>query len=180
MSSKKIFRFKFSNDFLPSLVEFARIHQFDKTPEFKEAFETFCDTNKNIIQQETTYLKSIGYEGNIIDKMYKSARYYFKNKNYTPSEKKKRRKYIPQDKEFIITIDEHVSLCMRNDIKPSDSYIEFTTKTELSEILDNEMKRLGEFLDNQKDIVAKIKKTYKNRYFIQQKYVIEKNNDVEC
>jgi len=179
MSSKKIFRFKFSNEFLPSLVEFARVHQFDKTPEFKEAFETFCDTNKNIIQQETTYLESIGYEGNIIDKMYKSVRYYFKNKNYTPSDQKERRKYIPQDKEFIIYIDDHVSLCIRQNKKPSISYTEFISGKEFEEIVENEESRLKEFLKNQDDIALKIKKTYKNRYFMQQKNMTENRDFID-
>ena len=33
----------------------------------------------------------------------------------------------------------------------------------------NEIIRIGGFLDNEKDILNKVKKTYKNRYFTQQR-----------
>ena len=89
-----IYRYKFRDEFLSILVDFSRIHQYDAAKDFKEAFETFTETNRDIINTETKYLTGNGYNGDVIDKMYKSARYYFKNKDYNPQEFKKRRKYI--------------------------------------------------------------------------------------
>jgi len=165
--AQKIFRFKFRQEFLEGLIEFARIHQFDETTTFKEAFETFCDVNKELISNETNYLNNMGYNGNIINKMYTSVRYYFKNKNYTPQETKTRRKYIQQDKDFIVSIDENVMKSIRIKEKPAKSYEEFV-KNEVN-IINNEKERLKEFLNTDEEIEGKLKKTYKNRYFIQQK-----------
>ena len=169
MASQKIYRFKFRQDFLDVLVEFSRIHQFDDTKTFKEAFETFCKDKKELVDKETKYLNTLGYQGNVTKKIYISARYYFKNKDYNPQEKKKdRRKYISQDKDFICSIDEHVIIAIRKNEKPAEAFSKFNENFE--NIVSNEKNRLKEFLNSEEKILNKIKKTYKNRYFIQQKY----------
>ena len=169
MASKKIYRYKFRQECLDVLVEFSRIHQYDAAKEFKEAFETFCDNNKELIQTETTYLNDAGYSGDVIKKMYISSRYYFKNKDYKPQETKQRRKYISQDKDFIYSIDEHVANSIRNKEKPAKAYGEFMDIHQ--SLIDIEKNRLKKFLDTDEAIKGKIKKTYKNRYFLQQKYI---------
>ena len=177
--ANKVFRFKFRDEFMETLVSFSRIHQFDKTPEFKEAFETFCETNRATINQETEYLTDKGYKGDIIKKIYVSSRYYFKNKDYTPQESKKRRKYIPQDKDFIYSVDEHVEISLKKGYKPAKAFAYFSEINE--NIIDSERSRLKQYLNIDTDINAKIKKTYKNRYFIQQKMnkVVSDNNIAE-
>jgi len=150
------------------LIEFSRVHQFDKSPEFKDSFQTFCDENEDIIEKEKQILNDKGYKGNVIDKIYKSSRYYFKNKDYTPQETKTRRKYIKQDKEFINIVDDVVTISVRNNEKPALSYQNFIDNNEYSEILNAEKKRLSEHL-NKDDVTSKIKKTFKNRFFIQKK-----------
>ena len=47
-------------------------------------------TNKEIINLESDRLLRLGYTGNVGTKMYKSARYYFKNKSTKKKEAKKR------------------------------------------------------------------------------------------
>ena len=168
MASKKIYRFKFRQEFLDILTEFSRIHQFDDTKTFKEAFETFCEDNVDLIEKETNYLRTLGYQGNVTKKIYISMRYYFKNKDYKPQEKKERRKYISQDKDFIGSIDDHVIIAIRSNEKPARAFSEFNKNFE--NIVSNEKSRLKEFLNTEQDILNKIKKTYKNRYFLQQKH----------
>jgi hypothetical protein len=158
---KKIYRFKFSEEFLPILVEFSTIHQYDKPKDFKEAFEEWKDENLSLITKESMLLENAGYEGNVIDKMYKSARYYFKNKDRSEKSNKKRRVYIKQDKDFINAVDRH--LYVISDLKPSEAFDDF--KTNNAQIFENECLRIGNFLEKKK-ILNKIKKTYKNRYFL--------------
>jgi hypothetical protein len=160
---KKIYRFKFSEKFLPILVEFSTIHQYDKPKDFKEAFGEWKDENRYLITKESMLLENAGYEGNVIDKMYKSARYYFKNKDRSGDEKsnKKRRVYIKQDKDFINAVDRHLDVI--SDLKPSEAFDDFKTNNVL--IFENECLRIGDFLEKKK-ILNKIKKTYKNRYFL--------------
>ena len=77
----KTYRYKFSNEFLENLKEFTRVHKFDDAKVFKENFETWKEDNDETITREVNYMRNMGYEGDVIDKMYKSARYYFKNKS---------------------------------------------------------------------------------------------------
>jgi hypothetical protein len=162
------FRFKFTDEMLNVLRDFSIVHQFDPPKVFKEAFEEFKDENKEIIDREKLTLFKNGYSGDVYVKMYKSARYYFKNKDYTQKDKseKKRRKYIAQDRDFLNIIDEHVDTAIENNIKPSNAFARFI------ELYENEYtcesRRLCEYLEKDQ-IEHKIKKTYKNRYFISQK-----------
>ena len=82
-----IYRYKFSNDFTEGLFTFAKIHQYDDRKTFKEAWTKWTEENDIIITNEIRRLKDNGYEGNILDKMFKSARYYFRKK---PNQKKER------------------------------------------------------------------------------------------
>ena len=119
---------------METLVSFSRIHQFDKTPEFKEV-EAFCETNRRSINEETEYLTDKGYKGTL-SKIYVSCRYYFKNKDYTPQETKKRRKYIPQNKDFIYSIDEHVEISIKKGYKPAKAFSFFELR---EDVIDNEI-----------------------------------------
>ena len=106
--------------------------------------------------------------------MYRSARYYFKNKDYSDTknkfkDKKKRRQYIKQNSEFINTVDEHVAKMLKNKTKPSQAFKNFQNDDLYSTSYKNELTRIGQYLNIEKDILNKIKKTYKNRYFTQQK-----------
>ena len=168
-STVKTYRFKFTPEFLDVLTRFSITHQYDTPKDFKEAFGSFKDEFKNEIEREINVLNENGYKGDAIDKMYKSARYYFKNKDYSQKNKteKKRRKYITQDKEFISSVDEHIETIIEN-MKPSDGFKQF--KEKFTEEYNNEQERLSEYLVDKLDIEQKIKKTYKNRYFINQKY----------
>ena len=93
----KTYRFKFSKGFLENLKEFTRIHKFDDPKIFKESFGIWQEENKETILRETTYMRNMGYEGDVVGKMYKSARYYFKNKSNEKIKPKKRRQYIGID-----------------------------------------------------------------------------------
>ena len=88
MTEAKIYRFKFTEDFSGLLEQFAIVHQYDKSKVFKEAYNEFIKNNKNIVIREKRYLIGNGYDGDINDKMYRSARYYFKNKDYSSTENK--------------------------------------------------------------------------------------------
>ena len=90
----KTYRFKFSKEFLAEMLEFARIHKFDDSTAFKENWEIWINENKQIIKKEEDRLKDAGYQGDTKVKMYKSARYYFKNKSNEKTKARKRRQYV--------------------------------------------------------------------------------------
>ena len=85
-------------------------------------------------------------------------------------ETKQRRKYVTLDKGFLADMDRHIeTVAFQQDMKPAHAYNNFVSDASYSDKLDNVIQKL---LDNDwKEPAAesKLKKTYKNRYFMQQK-----------
>lgn len=167
-----IFRFKFSTEFNNQLLSFSKLHQHDDRQTYKDNWTLWLQSNDQIIDEESRRLREQGYEGNIIDKMFKSGRYYYRKK--TPKkEPKKRRKYIAIECDVIEQMDKHI---LDNSdsptFKPSSAFELFTN--EFKELIEEETKRLLEKELSKEEIKLKFKKTYKNRYFI---FTQQKLND---
>ena len=116
-----------------------------------------------------TYMRNMGYEGDVITKMYKSARYYFKNKSNVKAEPKKRRQYIGIDVLLKDKMDEFIQekIDGNDDTpKPADAYTEFIENEKNKIMLTTEKNRLISFGLNENDVDNKFKKTFKNRYFL--------------
>ena len=77
---KTIFRYKFSEPVVEDLHNFAKIHQYDDRVSYNEAWIQWTEENKELISRESERLKSLDYDGDIVDKMFKSARYYYRKK----------------------------------------------------------------------------------------------------
>ena len=159
------FRFKFTPDFAELLYGFAQLHRFDNRHLFKEAWDEWINKNEELINNEIIALKSNGYKGMALDKMYKSARYYFRKKRQDKNEPKDRRRYVGVDNEVIKAMDDHIlEQCRYDDFRPSNGFNDFcdTHKS----LLEKEVVRLytKENLTTQ-EISPKLKKTYKNRYY---------------
>lgn len=159
------FRFKFTPEFQNELNAFAQLHRFDNRHDFKDAWEKWTHDHSALIDNESKKLKGQGYEGSPTDKMYKSARYYFRKKPTTKDEPKKRRKYVSLDSSMISLMDDHiVESSRRADFKPAIAFDNFCDnfRTEIT----NEITRLYTLKSlSEKEISEKFKKTYKNRYF---------------
>ena len=169
-TKEKTHRFKFSESFSETIEEFTRIHKFNKPKDFKESWIEWRDENNSIIKKELKCLQTKGYQGNIYDKIYKSIRYYHKNKTTSEKKEKKRKPYIGLERSVLDAMDIQITSYMENrDSKPSDGFTKFMDSLS-KEILDKQVKTLkGNGYDTKQDILNKFKKTYKNRYFIKQK-----------
>ena len=158
--SSIIYRYKFSATFIAALKQFIDIHRYDTTDVFKEAWSVWVAEKNTLIGRETRRLVDIGYEGEIGDKMYKSARYYYKNKSVEEVKAKKRRKYIRLNAPILALMDEHLQ---ENHQKPALSYTQFIEEnTQCIENIHKDLLTKGLTKD---DIDLKIRKTFKNRYF---------------
>ena len=105
-----IYRFKFTEEFMEELYKFAKIHQYDHRKDFKEAWTKWTEENSDIISNETERLLALGYknEDNIDDKMFKSARYYFRKKSNQKQEPKERRCYVGVEHELLVQMDAYI------------------------------------------------------------------------
>lgn len=161
-----IFRFKFSDDFISELSQFAKIHQYDDRHAFKEAWNNWVEENQDLVDTESRNLINNGYDGDVLDKMFKSARYYFRKKSTEKKDPVVRRTYINVDKQLLDAMDEHI---MENidddDYQPKSGFTDFcNSNIELLKKVVNEICQSG--IKDAREIEDKIKKTYKNRYFV--------------
>ena len=161
-----IFRFKFTEEFMEELHNFSKIHQYDHRKDFKDAWVKWTEENQDIIAKEVDRLVAMGYpnEDDIVyDKMFKSARYYFRKKSAVKPEPKQRRQYIGVDHELLENMDVHIRTNIYNDdYKPKTAFIMFCK--EYDTILRQTIEQMS--ISDAKMIQEKIKKTYKNRYFM--------------
>ena len=158
----KTYRYEFSEDFCKMLSDFAKIHQYDDRKVFKEAWSVWAEENTDQVEQECRTIYSNGYEGDALDKMFKSARYYFRKKSVLKKEPVPRKSYEKADPELLKQMDAHIKENL--DMKPHDSYIAFCKKIQEA--------NTGEEGDLSAADEEKLKKTFKNRYSTAKKSVL--------
>ena len=149
-----IFRFKFTEEFMEELYKFSKIHQYDERKDFKEAWNIWVDENTETIDSEMHRLIVLGYEGDILTKMFKSARYYFRKKSVLKKESVPRKSYEKADPELLKQMDTHIKENL--DMKPHDSYIAFCKKIQEANAGEEGPLNAAE--------EEKLKKTFKNRH----------------
>jgi hypothetical protein len=139
-----IFRFNFEETFAEELFSFSKINQYLDRKEYREKWDEWVIDNSEKIAAETRRLESLGYKGDVEEKMFKSARYYFRTK--TSSEPKKRKPYLPQDKAILQEIDNFIHEDRKNaDFTPKSSFLKWCANDPAK---------------------SEFKKTFKNRYYL--------------
>lgn len=162
-----IYRFKFLEEFCQDLYEFSKVHQYDERKMFKESWTQWAEDNTNIIDSEVRRLTNLGYEGDILDKMFKSARYYYRKKGTEKKAPQERKVYKSVRKDILDAMDAHILRGLRNseEFKPSVGFAAFCK--EQTDLLKEEVTYLfSNGVTKHEDVQQKIKKTYKNRYFL--------------
>lgn len=185
MESTAIYRFKFSQEVIDELNYFGTLHQYDDRIEFKESWnkwllnpDVFC-----LLGKEVERLRLMGCRGNIMDKMFKSSRYYHRKrvlhkKTQENDTDKKRKHYVHLNKSMLRLMDDHILSCDSAIQPPSSYFIDFCTKNRediIREIeylvsLSPDKESKGEGEEEEIDAtycMNKIKKTYKTRLFKQ-------------
>jgi hypothetical protein len=167
-----IFRFKFTEAFMEDLYKFSKIHQYDHRKDFKEAWNNWIEENDDIIDEEVKRLLDLGYDGDILDKMFKSARYYFRKKSPLTIEPKQRRPYITVSRELLEAMDTHIKTNIGLlDYQPKTGFVSFYEDNNRL-IIQTFRSFYEQNIKDSEFIQLKLKKTYKNRYFM----IISKSN----
>jgi hypothetical protein len=161
-----IYRYKFSQTFMDELFNFSKIHQYDHRKDFKEAWNIWLEDNDNLVNEEMRKLADLGFEGDVKDKMFKSARYYFRKKSVEKKQPATRRNYIGIQKSLLQSMDTHIETNIINkNYKPSDGFLDFCKNN--IEVLKEQINIFcSHGFSDSEEIKKKIKKTYKNRYFL--------------
>ena len=166
MEDTRVFRFKFAESVVEEIHNFAQIHRDDERVQFKEAWKEWVSENQALINNEKQRLTNLNYDGDVEDKMFKSARYYFRKKSTVKKEPVERRMYVSVGKEILQIIDRHIETNRIADgFTPANGFNEFCSQNE--ELLSDWIETLHlEAKFDGKEIQDKIKKTYKNRYYV--------------
>jgi hypothetical protein len=175
--NNKIFRFNLSDELMVLITHFAKMHQYDDRHTYKDAWQIWLKDSQELVDREISRLQQSGYKGDVLDKMFKAGRYYFREKKTKTVQKdtqvvvaatesnRKKRDYIVMQPEIIQAMDTHLTRIMKQtDFKPAKGYVEFCEQQ--IDLLRGEIKRLIDEKISPEKISEKIKKTYKNRYFM--------------
>jgi hypothetical protein len=183
---KPVFRFNLSDEMVDALLDFSKMHQFDDRHAYADAWNEWKNAPhiSKMLADEIERLQNLDYRGSaesIENKIFKSGRYYFRNKSFVKALPKPRGKYISVSKELICAMDEHIARGINNNGNngnngnndgqtppppPADLFNEFCKrcvdilKIEIDRLID-----LEQFSEDPALIISKIKKTFKNRVF---------------
>lgn len=184
-SKNPVFRFNLSDEMVDALLQFSKMHQFDDRHSYTDAWNEWKNNTdiSIIINNEIRRLQSLDYKGSaesIESKIFKSGRYYFRNKSFVKAPPKPRGKYTSVSKELICAMDEHIARRINNNDNSNDSNDgQFPSPASPAELFNDFCKKcvgvlkmeidrlvdLEEFSEDPSLIIPKIKKTYKNRAF---------------
>ena len=81
----RVLRFEFSGPLIERLNDFVIVHNYDDRNTYKEAWTAWLAHHEiaALIQAEVARLNALGYTGDVVDKLFKSGRYYFRDKAKT-------------------------------------------------------------------------------------------------
>jgi hypothetical protein len=164
------YRFNVSDTVHIHIAEFARIHRYDNRKDYKSAWHDWSKTHSELIETETERHVRMGYQGDIADKLFKSGRYYYRIKcKDTSTTSKPRNAYKRLSNNVLDAMDRHISLHIDDaHFSPATGYNTFCLS--YSDLILKELKSALKQEDTHilepAEWVKRIKKTYKNRYYI--------------
>jgi hypothetical protein len=125
-----------------------------------------------MVSAEVEIQQNRGFSGDVLDKMFKSARYYFRKKSPVAVEPKQRRQYISVSRELLESMDAHIKINIGlPDYQPKIGFVSFYEEN--NSLIEETFRSFYEQdIKDREFIQLKLKKTYKNRYFM----IISKSN----
>jgi len=168
----RVLRHEFSSALIERLNDFVNVHECDDRKTYKEAWMAWMahDEIAALLTTEVARLRDLGYKGDVLDKLFKSGRYYFRGKrpNEANADKVNQRKYVLLNRQLLDAMDEHIERGLRlNDAyTPAVGFADFCNMRADDAVMKAEVVSLSERLSSGEAVHAKLKKTYKNRYFM--------------
>ena len=197
----RVLRFEFSSTMIELTKAFTEVHRCDDRKTYKEAWTAWLahDEIAAVLANEVERLSALGYKGDVADKLFKSGRYYFRQKTYGPGNVVPRtpppnlslhadtkllgvrdvpialvapRKYVLLNRDLLSAMDDHIERGLRqqSDFRPASGFAEFCKLNADSDsyrsAYRSEVTRLSEIMPTGEAVGDKIKKTYKNRYYM--------------
>jgi hypothetical protein len=183
----RVLRFEFAGALIEQVTAFANVHRYDDRKTYKEAWTAWLahDEIAALMKTEVERLKVLGYKGDVADKLFKSGRYYFRGKTNKGNKGNKGsddefcpcakacakeslcKKYVLLNRKMLDEMDDHIECGLRSaEYTPAGGFADFCNTNAQSELYRSEVARLSELMPTGDAVHDKLKKTYKNRYFM--------------
>jgi len=179
----RVLRFEFAGALIEQVTAFANVHRYDDRKTYKEAWTAWLahDEIAALMKTEVERLNALGYKGDVADKLFKSGRYYFRGKTNKGSDERNernegnkdshaellRKKYVLLNRKMLDEMDDHIECGLRSaEYTPAGGFADFCNTNAQSELYRSEVARLSELMPTGDAVHDKLKKTYKNRYFM--------------
>jgi hypothetical protein len=176
-------RYKFTSEIINLLSEFAKMHQHEGSKDYKESWCKWIMEPEisGELEEEKSRLIKDGIVGDVMDRLYKSSRYYYRKKINKPEESpKNRKKYEGLTKDILHKMDAHIireingsiDVLENDDIvsrftpaKSFETYMEENSSCVLDLIQDMSSSTAEERRIQTTEVINRVKKTYKNRFY---------------
>jgi hypothetical protein len=168
VDAETLFRIPLSPEITELIFDFAKIHQYTDRKQYKEKWNEWieCEDIKDQIATENTRIQAHGFDGDIANKLFISARYYYRNlKETSPSEITQRKEYVSLSKDFLQSMDNWIQQYHAGK-PPSQLYIEYCQENQVQ--LQQEIQKMRNQSSTPlvaKEIDKKFKKTFNNREY---------------
>ena len=164
-----VYRYKLSADMTMAISQFASVHAYDSRREYKAHWQTWIIEHASLVAAEDKRLTSMGYTGDLGDKMYKAGRYYFRKRSIAvPEAPKERRVYVGASRDLLTAMDQFLALgqLFPSRVAPALLYQRFVESDSYHLLVSREIQRLASLADiSERQAADKVKKTFKNRYY---------------
>jgi hypothetical protein len=175
-------RYKFTEKIIDLLSDFAKMHQHEGSKDYKESWQNWIadpEISRELEEEKCRLIKQ-GMIGDVLDKLYKSSRYYYRKKiNKNEEQPKERKKYEGLTKEILHKMDAHIIREINGsiDLLEDDKLVSrFTPSKSFEMYLEENPNIIEELIPNMSTTaeerriqttcaIQRIKKTYKNRFY---------------
>lgn len=165
-TAKQVYRFQFSDECTQLLNRFAQLHQFDHRHDFKSAWEICLKENKELIDREIEFHQQNNYSKDVLKKMYESARFYHRKKSTMIKPKLAKKEYKTLQINTLHEMDSHLKIHSHQ--KPSICFEHYYSEIQNGQFPITKLD-IAHFMKqglSEKEMKEKLKKTYKNRYYM--------------
>ncbi|MDC1151619.1 hypothetical protein OAS95_03510 [Pelagibacteraceae bacterium] len=175
-------RYKFAKEVTDMLSDFAKLHQYDGSKDYKEAWNNWIKEEEvgNKLEDEKSRLIKMGMTDDVMSRLYKSSRYYYRKKsNNLNVEPKERKKYVGFPADILRTMDAQIIREINGsiDVIENDKIVSrFTPANSFELYLKENPESVNDLLSESSGsaeerriettaAVNRLKKTYKNRFY---------------
>lgn len=174
----KIHHFNISDRLSGEVENFVKVNLHCSAKDFKKNWEAWrvLPNIAELLNNEIEQMTKNGYNGDVMEKLYFSARYYYRKKALKEEQQKEeeeektpkqRRKYETNDREILDKMNQHILLYISSRVDKKTGKCDFKPAKAFEDYCINHASDIEDYNN------IKLKKSYKNAFFVLRKKMCE-------